>query len=213
MFTGIVEGMGTVLDLAQRGGESAAGDMRLTLRLDPGIEPLEAMRPGQSVAVNGACLTVTDVEAGERWVQFDVMPETLTRTMLGGLGPGDRVDVERALRVDGRLDGHIVQGHVDGVARLESRRPGEGWAELRFDLPTPLLCYVAEKGAIAVDGVSLTVTGVDARGFGVALIPTTLTRTVLGELQPGDPANVEVDVLAKYVERLAGRGVPAQPAA
>jgi riboflavin synthase len=130
------------------------------------------------------------------------MAETLKRSVVGALGPGERVNLERAVRADGRLDGHIVQGHVDGTGVVVTRTPGDAWDLVRFGLPAELGRYVAEKGSIAVDGVSLTVTGVGDDWFEVGLIPETLRATTLGAKQPGDPVNLEVDVLAKYVARL-----------
>ncbi|MFD7026411.1 riboflavin synthase, partial [Promicromonospora sukumoe] len=137
----------------------------------------------------------------------EVMPETLRRTSLGGLVPGAPVNLERALPANGRLGGHVVQGHVDGVATLVRRTPGPRWDDLEFSAPVALTRYVAEKGSVALSGVSLTVTWVSDDGFGVSLIPTTLAATTLGRLAPGDAVNVEVDVLAKYVERLMAAGV------
>lgn len=202
MFTGIVEEIGTVVAL-----ERGEGDARLTLR---GAVVTDGTRLGDSIAVDGVCLTVTDLD-GETF-GVDVMPETLSRSTLGGLAAGAAVNLERAVRADGRLDGHLVQGHVDGTGTLLSRTPGPRWDDLRFALPAGLARYVAEKGSIAVSGVSLTVTGVDDDSFGVSLIPTTLEVTTLGALAPGDPVNLEVDVVAKYVERLlGGRGLPGGP--
>ena len=195
MFTGIVEEIGTV-----RAVERRAEDARITVA-GPLVVPGTAV--GASIAVDGVCLTATAFPAGAE-VAFDVMPETLRRSTLGGLAPGDRVNLERALPADGRLDGHLVQGHVDGVGRLVSRTPGERWDDLAFELPPGLARYVAEKGSIAVSGVSLTVTWVTDSGFGVSLIPATLAATTLGALAPGEAVNLEVDVVAKYVERLLG---------
>jgi riboflavin synthase len=135
-------------------------------------------------------------------IEFDVMGETLKRSVLGALGPGDRVNLERAVRAGGRLDGHVVQGHVDGTGVVVSRTPGDAWEAVRFGLPGELARFVAEKGSIAVDGVSLTVTAVGPDWFEVGLIPETLRATTLGGKAPGDPVNLEVDVLAKYVARL-----------
>lgn len=194
MFTGIVEEIGTVLAV-----ERGPGDVRLRVR---GATVTDGTRLGDSIAVDGVCLTVTDL-AGDAFA-CDVMPESLDRSSLGGLLPGARVNLERAVRADGRLDGHLVQGHVDGVGVLVRRDPGARWDDLRFTAPRALLRYVAEKGSIAVSGVSLTVTGVDEDGFGVSLIPTTLAATTLGDLTVGDRVNLEVDVIAKYVERLLG---------
>lgn len=217
MFTGIVEETGTVRSLVHP--DEAGTDARLTV-----VAPLAASdaRLGDSIAVDGVCLTVTHVSgddeatAGDapgtapRTVTFEVMPETLRRSTLGALTPATPVNIERALPANGRLGGHIVQGHVDGTATLVARRPGPRWDELTFTAGPELLRYLAEKGSVALHGVSLTVTHVtDATGeqsgagtFGVSLIPTTLEATTLGRLVPGASVNVEVDVLAKYTERL-----------
>ena len=197
MFTGIVEEVGSVVDLLETGDAA-----RLRIR---GPLATTGARHGDSIAVNGVCLTVAEQDGDD--FTADLMAETLRRSALGGLRVGSPVNLERALAADGRLGGHIVQGHVDGVGRLISREPGEHWDDLRFELPAGLARYVVEKGSITVSGVSLTVTGVSAPGadehwFGVSLIPTTLTGTTLGDLAPGDPVNLEVDVLAKYVERI-----------
>ncbi|MDT0166175.1 riboflavin synthase [Actinotalea sp. AC32] len=194
MFTGIVEEVGTVVAVDR------SQDARLTLR---GPVVTDGVRDGDSIAVDGVCLTVTSSD-GTGVFTADVMPETLRRTTLGGLEPGAPVNLERAVRADGRLDGHLVQGHVDGVGELVSRTPGARWDDLEIRLPRELARYVAEKGSITVSGVSLTVTHVGDDMFGVSLIPTTLEATTLGRLQPGDPVNLEVDVVAKYVERLLG---------
>jgi riboflavin synthase len=194
MFTGIVEGTGTVaaLAIAADGGGARleveapwlAGDLRL----------------GESVAVNGCCVTVaTPAAAG---FAADLVAETLRRTALGGLAIGARVNLERPMALGGRLGGHLVQGHVDGVARVIDRTPGTLGEEVRVELPPDLERYVVEKGSIAVDGVSLTVAGVGPGWFTVALVPHTLEVTTLGDRRPGDPVQLEVDVVAKYVERL-----------
>ncbi len=196
MFTGIVEEVGTVVAV-ERAGE----DARLRLR---GPLVTEGTQVGHSIAVDGVCLTVTDVVDGTFAV--DVMPESLRRSTLGGLAVGSPVNLERAVLAGGRLDGHIVQGHVDGVGRIAARRPGPRWDEVEVELPTDLAKYVAEKGSIAVSGVSLTVTHVTDGAFGIALIPTTLEVTTLGRLGVGDRVNLEVDVIAKYVERLLAGG-------
>ncbi len=196
MFTGIVEERGTVRSLTQpQDGRDAV------LTVDAPTVAADA-RHGASIAVNGVCLTVVEQSPGG--FSADVMPQTLRLTALGDLRPGDPVNLERALPAAGRLDGHVVQGHVDGVATLTTRNPGPRWDELTFDLPEHLRRYVAPQGSIAVAGVSLTVTHVTDTGFGVALIPTTLDLTTLGQLRPGDRANIEVDVIAKYVERMLG---------
>ncbi|MEV4459886.1 riboflavin synthase [Microbispora sp. NPDC049633] len=192
MFTGIVEELGEVVALEPR-GDSA----RLTVR---GAVVTGDARHGDSIAVNGVCLTVAEVE-GDSFTA-DVMRETLDRSSLGALRPGARVNLERAVRADQRLGGHIVQGHVDGTGEVLSREPGEHWEVVRLSLPANLARYVVEKGSIAVDGVSLTVAGVAEDSFAVSLIPTTLGLTTLGRKQPGEPVNLEVDVIAKYVEKL-----------
>ncbi|WP_225754516.1 riboflavin synthase [Actinotalea sp. Marseille-Q4924] len=202
MFTGIVEEVGEVLAV-----EHTGEDARLRLR---GPVVTAGVRPGDSIAVSGVCLTVTAL-GDDGTFAADVMPETLRRSTLGGLAPGDRVNLERAVRADGRLDGHLVQGHVDGVGELVSRTPGPRWDDLVLRLPAALARYVAEKGSIAVSGVSLTVTHVGDDTFGVSLIPTTLAATTLGGLRPGDRVNLEVDVVAKYVERLLGARPGASP--
>ena len=199
MFTGIVEELGTVeaLDLL----ESNAA--RLTIR---GPKVTGDAGHGDSIAVNGCCLTV--VETGDGTFTADVMRETLRRTSLGQATKGSHVNLERAVSAHDRLGGHIVQGHVDGVGTVASRQPAEHWEEVRIAAAPEILRYVAEKGSIAVDGVSLTVTDVDdATGtFGISLIPTTLELTVLGRNKVGDTVNLEVDVIAKYVERLLAGG-------
>ncbi|WP_298330128.1 riboflavin synthase, partial [Haloactinopolyspora sp.] len=160
---------------------------------------------GASIAVDGVCLTVVDVDDDRFTV--DVMRETFDRTTLGRREPGDRVNLERAVRASDRLGGHIVQGHVDGVGTVLSRTPGHRWDVVRIEAPPELMRYVAEKGSVAVDGVSLTVSAVATDWFEVSLIPTTLELTTLGRRRPGDVVNLEVDVVAKYVERLmAGTG-------
>jgi riboflavin synthase len=193
MFTGIVEGTGTVAALAATDGGGA--------RLEVEAPWLGGqLQLGESVAVNGCCLTV----AGTTTARFaaDLVAETLRRTALGGLAAGARVNLERPLALGGRLGGHLVQGHVDGVAKVVERAAvGEG-EEVRIELPPDLGRYVVEKGSIAVDGVSLTVAGVGPGWFAVALVPHTLEVTTLGGRHPGDLVQLEVDVIAKYVERL-----------
>ena len=196
MFTGLVEEVGTV-----RGREDVDGAARLHLAATTVTEDLAV---GDSVAVAGVCLTVTDHDAGG--FTADVMPESRARTTLGTLTAGAPVNLERAVRADARLGGHIVQGHVDGVGTVVSRTPGPRWDEVEISLPAPLARYVAEKGSVAVEGVSLTVTHVSDASFGIALIPTTLAATTLGTLAVGAAVNLEVDVVAKYVERLTGAG-------
>ncbi|MFL5867578.1 MAG: riboflavin synthase [Thermoleophilaceae bacterium] len=191
MFTGLVEQTGTIV---------APGE-RLAIRAALDLES------GDSVAVNGVCLTA--VAVGADGFEADVMPETLRRSSLGLLADGDKVNLELPLRASDRLGGHVVQGHVDGLGTIESVSE-EGFARvLRIAAASELLRYVVEKGSIAVDGVSLTVADVDGEGFTVSLIPETLERTNLGDAAPGRSVNLEVDVLAKYVEKLVARGVPA----
>jgi riboflavin synthase len=194
VFTGIIEEIGEVLSVDGR-GDSAVLSLRARVIT-------EDLKHGASIAVDGVCLTVTDWAADASRIDFDVMAETLKRSVIGSLRPGDKVNLERATRADSRLDGHIVQGHVDGTGVVVSRTAGENWEAVRFGLPTDLARYVAEKGSIAVDGVSLTVTAVGPDWFEVGLIPETLRATTLGAKAPGDPVNLEVDVLAKYVARL-----------
>ena len=190
MFTGIVREVGRVLSFDGR-------------RLVVGAEATRAAE-GDSVAVDGVCLTAVD---GSQ-LAFDVVDETLSRTTLGSLGPGDDVNLEPALRAGEPLGGHYVQGHVDGTARVRTHDPdGEG-TRLWLDLPEALLRYCVEKGSIAVDGVSLTIAALDARGFEVALIPHTLEMTTLGGLEAGDAVNLEADVLGKVVERLVAARLP-----
>lgn len=198
MFTGIIEEIGEVVAVEGR-GDSAV----LTLAASKITDDLVH---GASIAVNGVCLTVVGWGGSPRvQIDFDVMAETLKRSVIGDLHPGSRVNLERAARVDSRLDGHIVQGHVDGTGVVLARTPGDAWEAVRFGLPADLSRYVAEKGSIAVDGVSLTVTAVGDDWFEVGLIPETLRATTLGGKQPGDAVNLEVDVLAKYVARLMGK--------
>jgi riboflavin synthase len=198
MFTGIVEEVGEIVDLRH------SGDVVVLTVHGPLVS--QDAGHGDSIAVNGCCLTVVDDEAAEvasrQRFRLELVPETLKRTSLGAAETGSKVNLERALPAGGRLGGHIVQGHVDGVGVLVSRTPGERSDEVRFSLPAELSRYVVEKGSIAVDGVSLTVAAVDGESFTVALIPTTLADTTLGLRRAGDTVNLEVDVLAKYVERL-----------
>jgi riboflavin synthase len=194
MFTGIVEELGVVESV-----EGRTDALRLTVR---GPRVVADAAPGDSIAVDGCCLTV--VARGEKTFTSDVMKETLDRTSLGALQPGSRVNLERAATLSTRMGGHLVQGHVDAVAEVVSRTPGEHWEVVEVRLPRPLAAYLVDKGSITVDGVSLTVVRVDdARGtFTVSLVPETLERTTLGAKSVGEPVNLEVDVVAKYVERL-----------
>ncbi|MFI1718314.1 riboflavin synthase [Streptomyces sp. NPDC053513] len=194
MFTGIVEELGEVVAVEQL--EDAS---RFRLR---GPLVTEGAQHGDSIAVNGVCLTV--VEFGDGEFTADVMAETLKRSSLGALEVGSRVNLERPMAVGGRLGGHIVQGHVDGTGTILERTPSEHWELVRVGLPAHLSRYVVEKGSITVDGVSLTVVEVADDWFTISLIPTTLDLTTLGIKRSGDPVNLEVDVIAKYVERLLG---------
>lgn len=195
MFTGIVEELGEVVRLTDTGGDSAVLAVR-------GPLVTTDARHGDSIAVNGVCLTVIDNDGGV--FTADVMGETLRRSSLGVLREGSAVNLERAATLGSRLGGHLVQGHVDGVATLLSREPADQWEVLTFSLPPDLARYVVEKGSITVDGVSLTVMAVTDDTFGVGLIPTTLKLTVLGAKAAGDPVNLEVDIIAKYVEKMLG---------
>ncbi|MFJ8165661.1 riboflavin synthase [Streptomyces sp. NPDC096136] len=197
MFTGIVEELGEVTAV-----EQLAEASRFRLR---GPVVTEGAKHGDSIAVNGVCLTVVETADGE--FTADVMQETLNRSSLGALGAGSRVNLERPMALGGRLGGHLVQGHVDGTGEILSRTPSEHWELVKVALPAHLARYVVEKGSITVDGVSLTVVEAAADHFTISLIPTTLALTTLGIKQPGDPVNLEVDVLAKYVERLLAAGV------
>ena len=190
MFTGIVAELGEVTGVEHHG--DAAG---LTIR-----GSTEGVALGESIAVNGVCLTVTEILGGT--FTADVMGETLNRSGLGALTPGDPVNLERSVRLADRMGGHLVQGHVDATATIISRTPAAHWDQVRISLPGSIARYVVEKGSIAVDGVSLTVSALSDGWFEVGLIPETLKRTTLGTRKPGDVVNLEVDVIAKYVERL-----------
>ncbi|WJY68126.1 riboflavin synthase [Corynebacterium auris] len=200
MFTGLVEEIGHVTAVEELGDA-----VRLAV-----AAPLvtQDARPGDSISVDGVCLTVVDLDPAEGSFTADVIRETLRRSRLGTYGPGSRVNLERALAAGGRLGGHIVQGHVDAVARLVRRTASQHWEVLRFSLPESCARYVVEKGSIAVNGTSLTVSAVgpqEGEGwFEVSLIPTTLAETTAGELAEGDPVNLEVDIVAKYVEKMVG---------
>ncbi|HLH82273.1 MAG TPA: riboflavin synthase [Trebonia sp.] len=210
MFTGIVEDLGEVEAI-----EHAGGSARILIR---STTVTQDTSPGDSIAVNGVCLTVTGLvlsrAAGDGTppgppgapcgFTADVTGETLSRSSLAGLAPGAKVNLERPARLGGRLGGHLVQGHVDGTATIVSREPRERWEVVRVCLPPGLARYVVHKGSVAVDGISLTVSGIGEDWFEVSLIPETLKRTTLGVKQPGDVVNLEVDVIAKYVEKLTG---------
>jgi riboflavin synthase len=194
MFTGIVRELGTVVSFDGR---------RLVVAA---TETASGAGVGDSVAVAGVCLTVVDAAEGR--LAFDVVPETVSRTALGRLQPGSAVNLEPSLRVGDQLGGHVVQGHVDGVGRVRSSAPEGDSRRTWIDAPEEVVRYCLEKGSIAVDGVSLTVTAVDDDGFEVALIPHTLAVTTLGRLEAGDAVNLEVDVLGKVVERLVAARLP-----
>ncbi|MCD9152990.1 riboflavin synthase [Aeromicrobium duanguangcaii] len=199
MFTGLVEEKGTVVSLDDLGDS-----VRITIR---GPVVTSDAAHGDSIAVNGCCLTVVDPT--DDTFSADVMRESLDRTSLGDLTEGAEVNLERAMQAGARMGGHIVQGHVDGTATLLARTPSEHWEVVRFSLPSELARYVVDKGSITVDGTSLTVVEAGDDWFSVSLIPTTLADTVLGTRQPGDRVNLEVDVIAKYVERLLEKGAHA----
>lgn len=198
MFTGLVEEIGTVEQLEQL--DSLGSAVRIAVRAP---KVTENAAPGDSIAVDGVCLTVVDNAGGV--FTADVMQETLDRSRLGTYVAGSKVNLERALAAGQRMGGHIVQGHVDAVAELVSRTPSEHWEVLRFTLPKQVDRYVVEKGSIAVNGTSLTVSAVGEGFFEVSLIPTTLRETTAGDLSPGEHVNLEVDVLAKYVEKMVQR--------
>jgi riboflavin synthase len=197
MFTGIVEELGEVAAVHRLPDDAA----RLLICARKVVADVGH---GDSIAVNGVCLTV--VEHGPDGFVADVMSETLQRSTLGGLNSGARVNLERAVTLSTRMGGHLVQGHVDGVGRVRTRNPHPHWDVVDIEAPTQLLRYVVEKGSITVDGVSLTVTEVTDSSFTVSLIPATMGGTTLGRHRPGDAVNLEVDVLAKYVERLLTPG-------
>ena len=208
MFTGIVEELGTVA-----GVDRLSDAVRLSVRA---TTVLEDAGLGDSISVNGCCLTVVSTGAtdgaGAGLFTADVMAETLAKTAIGGLGVGDRVNLERAATAGTRLGGHLVQGHVDGVGRVLRREPGDHWDVVTIGMPPDLAPYLVDKGSVTVDGVSLTVVEAGEQSFTVSLIPETLRRTTLGFRAEGDPVNLEVDVIGKYVARqLELRGL-VQPA-
>ncbi len=196
MFTGIVEELGEVAEVTDLGDAA-----RLVLR---GPTVTADARHGDSISVNGVCLTVVETEDGA--FSVDLMKETLVRSSLAGVRPGDRVNLERAVTLGTRLGGHLVQGHVDATGEVLERTPTEHWELVRISLPAALARYVVEKGSVTVDGVSLTVATVTETDFTVSLIPTTLGLTTLGRRGVGDRVNLEVDVMAKYVEKLLAAG-------
>ena len=193
MFTGIIEGVGRIAALEPRGGD-------VRLRVDVGSLPFEAVQLGESIAVNGVCLTVIEFDTTS--FAADASNETLSLTTLGKLSAGAPVNLERAMRPTDRLGGHLVSGHVDGVGRVLSIADDARAQRWRFAAPSPLLRYIARKGSICVDGVSLTVNEVDDEGFEVALIPHTVSHTAFAQTKVGDGVNLEIDLVARYVERL-----------
>lgn len=203
MFTGIVEELGEITAV-----ENLDDASRFRVR---GPVVTDGAKHGDSIAVNGVCLTVVEHEGDE--FTADVMAETLNRSSLGALASGSRVNLERPTAVGDRLGGHIVQGHVDGTGEIVDRKPSENWEIVKISLPADLSRYVVEKGSITVDGVSLTVVDAGPDYFTISLIPTTLALTTLGIKQPGDRVNLEVDVIAKYVERMLGDRVRTESAA
>jgi len=210
MFTGIVSGTGRVDAVAPVDGSDA---VVLTLTVPGHANDLGL---GGSIAINGVCLTATTINGDV--IDVDVMGETLQHTTIGQLQPGDRVNLERCVPVGGRFDGHVVQGHVDGTGNLLEREDEGNWQRLRFSVPLELARFVARKGSIAIDGISLTVTAVSEateaqQSYEVGFIPTTLRDTVLGDREIGDAVNLEVDVMAKYAERRASFEALTQAAA
>lgn len=192
MFTGIVEETGRVRDIRKRAKETV-------FTFEVSRMDLKEVGLGDSISVNGTCLTVTSL--GKNTFTVDASHETMTRTNLGKLKKGSRVNLERALRAGDKLGGHIVNGHVDGVGKVKSRKKRGGSVEFRFSVPPELSKYIVEKGSVAVDGVSLTVNMVEGNEFGVNIIPYTLEETVFGELKTGSPVNIECDIIGKYVEK------------
>lgn len=198
MFTGIIEGMGVIRQVRPGLG------LRLRVQAD---FPLDGTRVGDSIAVSGACLTVVEVQGP--FFSADVSPETVQRTTLGQARPGDRVNLERALAFSGRLDGHLVTGHVDGIGSIQDVRPEQNALILSIQAPEALLSTMVEKGSVAVDGVSLTINACDKKGFIVSIIPHTARVTTIGAKQAKDPVNLETDIIGKYVERFVQRALAA----
>ena len=196
MFTGIIEEIGTV-QAVMRGARSS----QITVKA---AKVLEDMHVGDSISTNGVCLTVTSFDRSS--FTMDAMPETLARTNLGSLMPGSRVNLERALQLGGRLGGHLVSGHIDGTGRIANRRKDENAEWFTIAAGSEILKYIAEKGSVAVDGISLTVTGVDAGTFSVSIIPHTQDETTLTGKKAGETVNIECDMIAKYLERLMTQG-------
>jgi riboflavin synthase len=192
MFTGIIEDRGVIVDVKREGSSCK---LTLTTSLDT-----SEIKLGDSISVNGVCITVTKIDGGR--LTFDVSFETLDLTNLKSLKGGDHVNIERALKADGRFDGHIVSGHIDGLGKLVRKEKAGDFFKVRVEADQSLLRYIVKKGSIAVDGISLTVNGVDDRGFDFVVIPHTLKETILEFKDAGDPVNLETDILAKYVEKI-----------
>ncbi len=199
MFTGIIEGVGAIASIEPRGGD-------VRLRVSAGTLAFDDVRLGESIAVNGICLTVVAFDAAS--FEADASTETLSLTTLGRLAIGAAVNLERAMRPNDRLGGHLVSGHVDGVGAVASIHDDARAQRWRFTAPAALLRYIAKKGSICVDGVSLTVNEVDADGFEVALVPHTVAHTAFSSTQVGDAVNLEIDLVARYVERLLNKDLP-----
>ena len=199
MFTGIIEGVGAIASIEPRGGD-------VRLRVSAGTLAFDDVRLGESIAVNGICLTVVAFDAAS--FEADASTETLSLTTLGHLAVGVAVNLERAMRPNDRLGGHLVSGHVDGVGAVASIHDDARAQRWRFTAPAALLRYIAKKGSICVDGVSLTVNEVDADGFEVALVPHTVAHTAFSSTQVGDAVNLEIDLVARYVERLLNKDLP-----
>jgi riboflavin synthase len=193
MFTGIVQGVGHIRSIEPRGGD-------VTIWVETGAVPVADVLPGGSIAVSGACLTAVQLEPAA--FAADVSRETLSLTTAGDWSPGTRVNLEKALTAGQALGGHYVTGHVDGIATVVSRHDDARSVRVEFEVPAGLARYVARKGSVCVDGVSLTVNGVEGRRFDVNLVPHTLQMTVLGDYRPGSRVNLEVDIIARYLERL-----------
>ena len=199
MFTGIIEGVGAIASIEPRGGD-------VRLRVSAGTLAFDDVRLGESIAVNGVCLTVVAFDATS--FEADASTETLSLTTLGRLAVGAAVNLERAMRPNDRLGGHLVSGHVDGVGAVASVHEDARAQRWRFTAPAALLRYIAKKGSICVDGVSLTVNEVDADGFEVALVPHTVAHTAFSSTKVGDAVNLEIDLVARYVERLLNKDLP-----
>lgn len=204
MFTGIIQAVGKIASIESKGGDAR-------VRIDAGKLDMGDVALGDSIAVSGVCLTA--VEKSASGFTADVSGETLSRTIIGGLKAGDRVNLEKALTPTTRLGGHLVSGHVDGVGRVVERRADARSVRFRIEAPTVLARYIAEKGSICVDGVSLTVNAVDGAAFELNIVPHTLAETTVGDYQSGRPVNLEVDLLARYLERLMLGERAAQPGA